>query len=87
MISLLQRLVVPGNFLKLTLQKTVSPKCLLVYDGRKIAYSMYEMADQTVELDVPKDDNMVLPPIQEAGGGGGYGSDRGGRGGGRGGGG
>eukprot|EP00842_Homolaphlyctis_polyrhiza_P001806 jgi/Hompol1/2626/HPOL_006087-RA len=71
------------------LKKTVSSRCLAVFDGRKNAFTTYEMPDQKFEVDVPSDENLYIPPISESSGGGGRGGrggGRGGRGGGRGGG-
>ncbi|KAL2917525.1 hypothetical protein HK105_202806 [Polyrhizophydium stewartii] len=70
--------------LEVYLKRKVGPKCVLVFDGRKIAFSAFNMTEQSVSLDVPRDDDLVIPPL-EAGGGDHGGGGRGGRGGGRGG--
>ncbi|KAH6601413.1 hypothetical protein BASA61_001975 [Batrachochytrium salamandrivorans] len=41
---------------------TVSPDCLLAFDGRKNAFSVFDMPEQTMDLDVPKDDGLIPPP-------------------------
>ncbi|KAI8914093.1 hypothetical protein BC831DRAFT_179551 [Entophlyctis helioformis] len=70
-----------------TLKKKVGPKCLLAFDGRQNAFSVFDMATQTLEIQVPRDDDLVIPPLPSGGGGGdgggrgGYGGGRGGRGG------
>ncbi|EGF76744.1 hypothetical protein BATDEDRAFT_92312 [Batrachochytrium dendrobatidis JAM81] len=67
------------------IMKAVSSKCFMVYDGRKIAYSAFDMPDQTLTIDVPKEDVLVIPPLDYGGGRDTFDGGRGGRGGGRGG--